>query len=171
MTQDNPYGGSTSPTGPQDDTFDSTALSQQAQLESQQNLVLAIVGGLVAAVVAAAIWAAVTVVTEYQIGWMAVGVGFAVGLAVRVLGKGVTPIYGIVGAVLALFACLLGNLLSVCGFAAKESDLSFFEALGFCLRDPGLVLDVMKETFDIMDLLFYGIAVYGGYKASFHEAD
>lgn len=172
MTQDNPYsGGPSSPIGSDQGTFDATAMSQQAQLKSKQNLILAIVGGSVAAIVAAAIWATVTVVTEYQIGWMAVGVGFAVGFAVRALGKGVTPIYGIIGGLLALFACLLGNLLSTCGFIAQEFDISFFEALGNCLSNPGLAVDLMKETFHPMDLLFYGIAVYGGNKAAYTEVN
>jgi len=35
------------------------------------------------------------------------------------------------------------------------------------LTSPGLVLDIMKETFSPMDLLFYGIAIYEGFKLSF----
>ena len=61
-----------------------------AQLDAEQNLPLGVCGGLLAAVLGAAVWAGVTVATGYQIGWMAVGVGFVVGFTVRLLGKGVT---------------------------------------------------------------------------------
>ena len=46
----------------------------------EQNLLMGTVGGLLAALLGAGIWAGVTVATEYQIGWMAVGIGFLVGL-------------------------------------------------------------------------------------------
>ena len=45
-------------------------------LRSEQNMMAGAVSGTVAAFAGAGFWALVTVVTEYQIGWMAVGVGF-----------------------------------------------------------------------------------------------
>ena len=44
----------------------------------EQNLMMCTIYGLVAAVVGAAVRAGVTIVTEYQIGWMSVGIGFLV---------------------------------------------------------------------------------------------
>jgi len=46
------------------------------EARDNQNLSLGVGGGIAAAVVGAIIWAIITVVTGYQIGWMAVGVGF-----------------------------------------------------------------------------------------------
>ena len=37
------------------------------------------------------------------------------------------------------------------------------------LTSPGVLLEIMKETFRPMDLLFYAIAVYEGYKFSFRQ--
>lgn len=139
----------------------------QRQLEAQQNLPMAIIGGLVASLIGAAIWAGITVATKYQIGWLAVGVGFIVGYAVNALGKGVTPLFGYIGAAFALFGCLLGNLLSTCGFVAIEEALPFFQVVFRLLSQPSSVVEVMKLTFSPMDLLFYGIALYEGYKFSF----
>ena len=65
-------------------------------IEGNQNIQLAVIGGIIAAAVGAAIWAVVTVVTGYQIGWMAVGVGFIVGFAVRIFGKGISKSFGVV---------------------------------------------------------------------------
>ena len=100
-----------------------------------------------------------------MVGWMAVGVGFLVGYAVRLCGKGIKKIYGIIGAVFALVGCLLGNFLSVCSMLAKEEGMAFFELLS--RLNPAAIPELMTATFHPMDLLFYGIAVYEGYKFSF----
>jgi len=134
------------------------------QFRSEQNLSLGIAAGAVAALVGAAVWAVVTVVTGYQIGWLAVGVGFLVGIAIRHVGKGIDPVFGIAGAILALLGCLLGNLLAVCGFIASQESIPFFEVLA--QLDSSIVVELMAATFSPMDLLFYGIAVYEGYKLS-----
>ena len=147
-------------------TVDSQAY---ARLLADQNLVLGIISGLVAAVVGAAIWAVVTVITKYQIGWMAVGIGFLVGFAVRAMGKGMTPIFGIAGALLSLVGCLLGNLFSACGFLAQSESISTASAIASALGNPAMALDLLKATFSPMDLLFYGIAAYEGFKFSFQR--
>lgn len=131
----------------------------------EQNLVFGCMAGIAAAAVGAALWAAVTYFTEYQIGWMAVGVGLLVGFAVRQFGKGTDTIFGILGGALALAGCLAGNLLTICLVLAREEAVSLFEV--FSRLDPGVVLRVMTATFGPIDLLFYGLAVYEGYKFSF----
>jgi hypothetical protein len=137
------------------------------RIETEQNILLAVLGGAVAALVGAAIWAAITVVTHYQIGFMAIGVGLLVGLTVRFLGKGITTTFGVVGAVFSLVGCLLGNLFSACGFLAAEKSVSFWEVVGDL--NPELIAALMKATFSAIDLLFYGIAVYEGYKIAFRR--
>jgi len=137
------------------------------RLRSEQNLGLGTITGAAAAAIGAAAWAAVTVLTHYQIGWMAVGVGFLVGLAVRTFGKGVDRVFGFVGAGLALLGCLVGNLLAVCGMVARQEALGFLEVLS--RLDTQIVQELMIATFSPMDLLFYGIAVYEAYKLSFRQ--
>ena len=137
------------------------------RLEAEQNLPLGILAGAVAAVVGAVIWAAVTVATGYQIGWMAVGVGFLVAMAVRYAGRGVTQIFSIAGASLALLGCVLGNLLTVVVFVAAEWEVTYFEAFAELSLDTMRML--LVETFSPIDLLFYGIAVYEGYQLSLRE--
>ena len=124
---------------------------------------LAVVVGLAAALVGAVIWAAVTYSTETQIGWMAIGVGALVGFAMR-LGKGTDVSFKMVGAALALFGCLLGNVLAVYAFAAKELETTALEAIAGV--DFGVVMDIMKESFSPIDLLFYGLAIYAGWQFS-----
>lgn len=141
----------------------------QEQIESEQNLPMAVFGGAVAAVIGAGIWALITVTTKYQIGWMAIGVGFLVGFGVRFLGKGVSKSFGIVGAIFALIGCLLGNLMSACGFISAEYSVSFMRVLSDSLQHPNIAIGILKAAFHPMDILFYVIAVYEGYKVSFRR--
>jgi len=135
-----------------------------ASLRAEQSLGLAIVGGLAAAVVGAAMWAVVTLATGLQIGWMAVGVGFLVGGAVRLIGKGMAKPFGYLGATLSLLGCLLGNLLSLCAIVGQQEGMSL--SLVLLNLDPMAIPGAMVATFQPMDVLFYGIAVYEGYRFS-----
>ncbi len=140
-----------------------------AELQAQQSLMGAIGGGFISSIAGAVIWAVVTVLTKYQIGWMAVGVGFLVGLAIRKYGKGLTPLYGVIGAVLSLFGCLLGNILSLGGFLAEKQGLPVMHAELMLLINPAAVAELLTATFDPRDVLFYAIAVYEGYRFSFRQ--
>ncbi len=149
-------------------TVDPVQLQYVLQLlRVEQNLAGGILAGLVAALIGAGIWAFVTVLSGYKIGWIAVGVGFLVGYAVRIIGKGTDRVFGIAGAFLSLFGCALGNLLTVCAMISSQHGVPILEMI---LRlDVNLVMDIMVETFSIMDVLFYGIAIYEGYRLSFRQ--
>lgn len=138
-------------------------------LRAEQNLPMGVLGALGAALIGAVLWAVVSVATGYQIGYMAVAVGFLVGYANRMLGKGIDNIFGIVGAVCALIGCLLGNLFTVFGYLQKDLGVSVGTALSTIGLSGGI--ELMTETFSAMDLLFYGIAIYEGYKFSFRQVD
>jgi uncharacterized ion transporter superfamily protein YfcC len=151
-------------------TIRAQALEEQMyNMSSQQNFTRGLVLGIAAALAGAVLWAVITVTTKYQVGYMAVGVGLLVGLAIRLGGKGIEPKFGVAGAALALGGCVLGNFLSVVGFIAIDQEQSFLETL--VNMDFSLVPGLMTESFQPMDLLFYGIAVYEGYRFSFHQID
>lgn len=134
------------------------------QIRDNQNLPMAILGGATAALVGAALWAAITVTTGWQVGVMAIGVGFLVGWVVRRYGQGVDPSFGIVGAVMSLLGCLAGNYLSIIGSFASEYNENIFAVLQ--KFDFEVAVEMMKETFDFADVIFYGLAVYYGYRYS-----
>jgi len=138
-----------------------------AEKTALQNLPLAVIGGLASSIIGAAIWAVVTVVTEYQIGWMAIGVGFLVGIAVRFLGKGMNKSFGYLGGAFALLGCLGGNALSIIGFVSAQEGLSLLET--FRALNYSALPELMVDSFSVIDLLFYGLAIYCGYKYSFTE--
>ena len=136
----------------------------RAQLERQQNLPAGIAAGLVAAIAGAVAWAALTVATKYQIGYMAVGVGFLVGCAVRHFGRGITSPFAVAGCLLALLGCLLGNLLSMCGFVSIHESIPVLNIVS--RLNPGMAIQLLMATFEPMDLVFYGIALYAGHQYS-----
>mgnify|MGYP006921595392 CR=1 FL=1 len=137
------------------------------EIQAQQSPVRGFIGGLIAAFIGAILWAAVTAITHYQIGFIAMAVGILVGYGVRLMGKGLDTIFGVIGGGLALFGCALGNLLAVLVSAAIQEDVSVFTILPYIT--PDLIAEIYRETFTPMDLLFYGIAIYEGYRFSFRR--
>jgi hypothetical protein len=59
--------------------------------------------------------------------------------------------------------------LTIIAAVSKNENLSFFNVLTTFLAEPGIIFIAMKDTFDWIDLLFYAIAVYEGYKFSFRS--
>lgn len=131
---------------------------------NEGNLFLAVVAGFFAALAGAVIWAGVTGVTGYQVGWMAIGVGFLVGFAVRMAGKGRTAMFGITGAVLSLAGCLAGNVFAGCYFIAAENSVPMMEVVA--ALDLALATEILAAMFSPFDLLFYGLAIYEGFRFS-----
>jgi hypothetical protein len=137
------------------------------KFEAEQSIGGGFLAGAVAALVGAGVWALVTVLTGYQIGFMAIGVGFLVGLAVQFAGKGINRIFGVMGGALALIGCLLGDYFTVVHFVGEAEGLGFFDTL--TRISPAAIPELMSITFSPMDLIFYGIAVYEGFKLSFRK--
>jgi hypothetical protein len=136
-----------------------------ALVENDENVLFGVIAGIIAAAIGAILWALITYWTKFQIGWMAVGVGLLVGFAIRWLGKGKSIKFGIIGAALALLGCLAGNVLATCIWASREYHVSIFKVLS--VLDFQLMIDILKTGFSLIDLLFYAIAIYEGYRFSF----
>ena len=154
----------------QEPVFNQEKLNQYIEsLRLEQNLPMGVVVALVSALIGAVIWAAITVSTGYQIGYMAIAIGFIVGYSNRAVGKGIDQIFGIIGAAFAFLGCFLGNYFSLIAFVADAEGLGYMETLG-AIEVP-LVLEAMMEDFGIYDILFYGLAIYEGYKFSFRQVD
>ena len=146
------------------------ALDRRLQeMLSEQSIGKAIIFGILAAVAGALIWAAITVITGSQIGYVAIGLGILVGFAVKFGGKGLTPVYGVIGALLAVVSCILGNYFSGVGFVASEGDLSYTETMK--LLPIFSTIPLMLQELDPMDFLFFGLAGYFGYKFSIRSLD
>ena len=137
------------------------------RFKGEQKYIPALITGSIVGLIGALVWGAVTVVTGYQIGYLAIAIGAAVGFSIRYIGKGIEPIFGITGGVIAILSCLLGNFFSIIGFIADSESLSYFQTL--ILFDYSFLIEIMTETFSPIDILFYGIAAFEGYKFSFRS--
>lgn len=135
------------------------------KLKLEQNLPLGILTGLVIGIIGAVIWGAITVATGFQIGFMAVGIGAAVGIGIREFGKGIDRIFGFSGAVISIFSCILGNFFYVIGYVANEEGLGYIETI--INFNYNVLPEIMTSTFSPIDIIFYAIALRFGYKFSF----
>jgi hypothetical protein len=130
--------------------------------EAEPSLLIGVLLGALAMVVTAALWAAITVATDYQIGFMAIGVGFAVGVAVRYGAGAGSPLLATIAAGLSLTGCILGNLLSGCWFIASNAEVAVTDVvMAISFVDATEIVSVM---FSPIDLLFYGLAIYYSFK-------
>ncbi|NDW19635.1 hypothetical protein D0T53_12030 [Dysgonomonas sp. 216] len=147
-----------------------TTLERVEEIDSayeDKNFAGAILGGIIGTVVGALIWTLITVITNYKIGYAAIGVGLLVGFLVYRMGKGKSFMFGIIGGLFALIACVVGDFFSVVAIMANELEMSYFSYLtGHGFADS---IDIMKAWFEPLDLLFYGIAAYAGFKLSFKD--
>lgn len=123
-----------------------------------------------ASVVGAVIWGGITYVSGYKLGLVAIGVGFLVGYAVKYFGNGSSIAFGIIGALFSVFGCLLGNILAVVASASMSEGVPLLTIVLAFMSDPLLVFRILQETFSGMDILFYGIAIYEGFRFSIAEA-
>ncbi|BDD03926.1 hypothetical protein HNQ88_004225 [Aureibacter tunicatorum] len=137
------------------------------QLKMEQQLIPAIVTGCIAGLLGAVVWGVISVVTGYQIGYLALAIGAGVGFTIRKFGKGIEKIFGIFGAAIALLSVVFGNFLSIVGQVANYEGLGYLETI--LMIDYSLLPDIMMETFSVIDILFYGLAIVEGYKFSFRQ--
>ncbi len=135
------------------------------KFRGEQNYSKALTVGTIVGLVGGLLWGMITVASGYQIGYMAIAIGAGVGMSMRYVGKGIDQIFGITGGIIALLSCLLGNFFSIIGFIAQAEGIGYMDTL--LLFDFSTLLPIMQETFSPMDLLFYGIAAYEGFKFSF----
>ncbi len=145
-----------------ENTINNQEVKILSKFREYQSMPFAIIGGFGVCLICAYLWAAIMVITNYQVGIIAIGLGLAVGFAVRYFGAGVDYSYSIVGAGLAFLGCMLGNLFAQIGFISQAQSLSYLDVV--MLLDLSIIKDIMVESFSPMDLIFYAIAAYEGFK-------
>jgi len=132
----------------------------------QSKLLLGTGGAVVGALIGAVVWAAITATTNFQIGYMAIGVGFLAGYAMRTLSGGRERIEGIIAGIVALLGCALGNLLAIAVTIAQHEHYALAGLLVGLALHPLAAFDLLRLGFDWMDLFFYAIAAYAAYRTA-----
>jgi hypothetical protein len=95
---------------------------------------------------------------------VALGIGALVGVAVRWAGKGSTPVFGVVGAVMTLIGCILGQALAEIQLAAHASSIGFFQVLS--VVNAGELISGVVTGSSPITYFIYAIGIYEGYKLS-----
>lgn len=134
---------------------------------SSQRPVHAVAAGVVTAFVGAGAWAIVTLLMARQVAFFAIGVGVLVGMAVRAAGRGVETRYGVIGASCAFAGCLLGNVAIAVVFVSRRAGEGFWETLAG--TDPAALAEIVASSFRPLDLAFYAIALWEGYRLAFRK--
>lgn len=144
---------------------DPAQLSEEVLLR-EENMPKAILYGLAAAVVGSVLWAAVSTSTGLRIGLIVFGMAYAVGYAVRKGGKGIRPVFGIVGAFITFIGCVLGECFSLTAIVAKQANADFFEVLSVIFKS-GDMFPLILANFSPVSYLVYLFAIFQAYKLSF----
>lgn len=135
--------------------------TQVSRPASVNDVVGGLVAGLVAAAIATGVWYAVVTISQYQLGIVAVVVGFLVGQGV-VLGasRRASPALIGISVVLTLLALVVSEYLIVLHFVNQE--LAAEGAVVDLLQPPGLVAEVVVESVkaDPLTLAFWAIALF-----------
>lgn len=129
--------------------------------------------GLVAAIVAAGLWTLVVLATDYEIGYMALGVGALVGYSMLYAsGKRGGKQLQIAAAVLSVVGVLLAKYMIFSYFLAKElatysesAGTGFFDVL-LNYNTPIFMAEIATELFSGFDILWVLLAVNIAWKAT-----
>lgn len=103
-----------------------------------------LIAGLIGGAIGAAIWAGIAMATHYEIGWIAWGIGFLVGLAVRLAAgdetQGFVP--GVLAAAIAVAAIAGGKFATVHFLIEREAA----SALGNAISDNDATVSIADEV-------------------------
>lgn len=130
------------------------------EFRREGNFVGAVLGGIIGAALGAGLWAVIGVVTDSQIGWIAILIGLFAGFGVRLLGKGKTIPYKLIGAVLAFVGVVAGNIITV--YIVLYNDPQFGPDFVSRLAINHYI-ELLTSSIEPVDLLFYGLALFSGF--------
>jgi hypothetical protein len=144
------------------------AASIERELEAETenpNILVAVLAGLAAAVIGTLVWYGVVVITEYQVGFIAVGVGWLVAMGV-VLGSGRKRGRALqaISVAITLAALVVSEYLIVRHFAVEL--LAEEGITGLPLLLPlGLMIDLVVTSIgeNLITLVFWAIAFWAAF--------
>ena len=133
--------------------------------EPSESLVRAVAAGLVAAIVGGVAWALIVKASDYEVGFVAWGIGFLVGTAVVFATRGAkSRRLQIVAVALALVGILIGKYLSF-ALVVQEDAESIGASIGLFSGDMfELFRENLDTVFGLFDLLWVGLAVVSAWR-------
>jgi hypothetical protein len=127
--------------------------------------VTAALAGLVAAIVGAVVWGLIVRWTDYEVGFVAWGIGFIVGTAVVLGAQGARGVpLQIIAVVLAAVGVVLGKYLAFVWIGQDELDKAGIELPLFSKDTVDLFWDAKSDIWSGWDLLWAGLAVVTAFR-------
>ena len=108
-------------------------------------LLPAVLAGLVAAIVGGVVWGLIVKWTDYEVGFVAWGIGFLVGVAIAAAARGARGL--------------------VLQEVAERETQGFVEISVLSTDTVDLFLEELGTVFDWIDILWVGLAVYTAWRA------
>lgn len=124
----------------------------EEEMLAEENLSKGVLCAVVACIVGAVAWGLISVSTGRQIGFMPIAIGFMVGFAMR-QGKGIRPIFGIIGAALSLVSCILGDFFVYYRIYLSRLRYGLFSSPGRCRLWRDILYSVEKCNVDDCPIL------------------
>jgi hypothetical protein len=133
--------------------------------EPTSSLLPAIAAGLVAALAGGIVWGLIVKISDYEVGFVAWGIGFIAGTAVVLATRGAKgPRLQAIAVVSALLGILLGKYLAF-AFAVQDDAKSVGASIGLVSGDMfSLFRDNLDVVFSFFDLLWVGFAVFTAWR-------
>src|SRR5262245_50320123 len=100
----------------------------------------AVLAGMTTAILGGLLWACVMGLLHRRLGFLALGIGFAVGSAVRHFGRGRTEIFGVIAMFSSVAGCLIGDIAGGLVLLSEAQHLD----LGYVLRH--MTLETVRIT-------------------------
>ena len=143
-----------------------SSIEQTLQAETENpNVILAVLAGLAAAVVGTLVWYGVVVITNRQVGFIAVGAGWLVAMAV-IFGSGRKrgPAIQAISVTITLVALVMSEWLIVRYFVIQTlAEQGFTEVAIFWPLGLMLELVVASITDNLFTLIFWAIALWAAF--------
>ena len=133
--------------------------------EPSASLLPAIAAGLVAAIVGGIVWGLIVKFSNYEVGFVAWGIGFVAGTAVVFATRGAKGTQlQVIAVVSALLGILLGKYLSF-AFGVQEDADAAGVSIGLLSSDMfTLFRENLDVVFSLFDLLWVGFAVFSAWR-------
>ena len=137
---------------------------KHAPVERQEpgDPVRGLLAGAAVAIAGAIAWGLIVYLTKYEVGLLAVVIGYAVGYTVHRVGRIASQGTAIAAAVLAGAGILLGFLVTTVVAVASAFDLGFFEAASR-ITDTGSWGEALRDSVTGVDWFFLAIGAFSAY--------
>ncbi len=135
-------------------------------IDNKANYPLSIILGFIFGIVGAAIWALISKATGYNLGIIAILIGFLISQGFVMGGRSTKMGMGVIAAIIALISVLIGNIILAFLFIAEYAHISFVE-LVTSFDYGNYLFELLKDIHSPLDIVFYPIAMITAFKRSY----